>query len=262
MSKTTLKKIFIFLTLCVVVITCAFSVLAKDENNNSIEKHEVIGAIPDEIPLYGKPVALLVGIHSSELAYNEISALTGFELFTVPYSSDIKTLVEQLNPTQIIIKHPSGFVGLYLPEGALIRGVKTLRGAEVAVYPNSIPPSIIQPDEAAIPYPALIHSGSLTGTVPHGGLGFTPPPKGRGVLRHLLKLGSVTGLTVFQYPGYFNAYSVYDQEKLFPALLLPNIPVAIGALNSVIDGRLDESEYEYARTQPRDYKFQPVIEGY
>ena len=66
----------------------------------------------------------------------------------------------------------------------------------------------------------------------------------------------------FQYPGYFKAYSTYSQEKLLPALALPNVPLAIGAAASYADAKLDAAEYNNARSQPRDYMFQPVIEGY
>lgn len=254
--KINLKKISE--TILVAVIALFLIVPFSSAN---IDVQQRIESTPSDIPHFDKPVALLVGLHSSDLTYNEISALSGFEFLTVPYRSDIEMLVSQVNPAQIIIKHPSGFVGLYDSRGGLVRGVKTINEASTA-YTNSTPPSIIQPTEVNKPYPELITQGSLTGSVPHGGLGYQAPPKGRGVLRHLLKLGALTGLVPFQYPGYFNAYSTYDTEKLVPSLLLPQVPLAIGAISTVADARLDEAEYEYARSQPRDYKFQPVIEGY
>lgn len=98
--------------------------------------------------------------------------------------------------------------------------------------------------------------------MPHGGLGYRSPPKGRSAWRHVLKLGSLAGLVPFQYPGYFNAYSTTKTEKLFPSLILPQLPLVIGAVSTLADSKLDQAEYEYARSQPRDYKFQPIIEGY
>ncbi len=216
---------------------------------------------PSDVPIFNAPICLLVGLNSPELTYREISVLAGFELFSVPYRSDIQKLVEQINPTQIIIKHPSGFVGLYSTDGQLIRGVQTINQDEFA-NGQGMPPSIIQPTEANPMYENLFYPGSVTGAVPHGGLGYTPPPKGRGQARHLLKLSALLGLRPFQYPGYFMAYSTYQDEKLFPALLLPQVPAVIGAISSYADAKLDEGEYETARTQPRDYMFQPVVEGY
>lgn len=211
---------------------------------------------------FGSPVCLLVGLSSTELSYREVSNLSGFELFSIPYRSDIKVLVEQIKPTQVIIKHPSGFVGLYATDGQLIRGVQTASESDIAIHPQAVPPSIIQPTEANPVSENLYYPGSQTGAVPHGGLGYTPPPKGRAFKRHLLKLASLAGLVPFQYPGYFMAYNTYNQEKLLPALAFPNVPLAIGAASSYFDAKLDSAEYENARTQPRDYKFQPVIEGY
>ena len=215
-----------------------------------------------EVPTFNAPVCLLVGLNNNELSYREISNLSGFELFSVPYRSDIKTLVEQIKPTQVIIKHPSGFVGLYSVDGQLIRGVQAATGSEVAISPQAVPPSIIQPTDANPVYESVYYPGSQTGAIPHGGLSPASPPKGRGALRHFLKLTTLLSLAPFQYPGYFKAFSTYQQEKLLPALALPNLPVAIGAAATYADSKLDASEYENARSQPRDYMFQPVIEGY
>lgn len=256
-----IKKYSIFKVLFAVAVLFSlyFSVSSfalEQDIQQRIETHD------SDIPHFSKPVTLLVGINHSELAYNETSILAGFELFSVPYRADIQSLVSQINPTQVIIKHPSGFVGLYSKEGQLIRGVKTLNAQTVDLPPGSFPPSIVQPHEAIPGYPEQIHTGSLTGTVPHGGLGYQGPPKGRGIWRHLLKLTTLTGLVPFQYPGYFNAYSTTETEKLFPSLILPQAPLAIGAAATLYDAKLDEAEYEHARTQPRDYKWQPVLEGY
>lgn len=247
----------------VILIIVAALFLAVPNVCAQVNVQQRIESTPSDIPSFDRPIALLVGLHSKDLAYNEISALSGFEFLTVPYRSNIEELISQVNPAQIIIKHPSGFVGLYDQRGELVRGIQTINQGDInTAYVNATPPSIVQPVQAASPYSQLITHGSLTGSVPHGGLGYKAPPKGRGVLRHLLKLGALTGLVPFQYPGYFNAYSTYNTEKLVPSLLLPQVPLAIGAVSTIADAKLDEAEYDYARSQPRDYKFQPVIEGY
>lgn len=217
---------------------------------------------PGDIPHFDSPVCLLVGLNNSQLAYREISVLSGFELFSVPYRSDIKTLVEQMKPVQIIIKHPSGFVGLYSVDGQLIRGVETVYSNAIASSPQGVPESIVQPSFANTPYESLYYPGSVTGGIPHGGLSYRRPPQGRNITRHLLKLASVAGLVPWQYPGYFKAFVTNEKEKLFPALLLPQLPLGIAAVSTYADSRLDEAAYEEARTQPRDYMFQPIIEGY
>jgi len=217
----------------------------------------------EDIPHFTSPVCLLVGLNSSELAYQEVSALSGFELFTVPYRTDIKILTQQINPTQIIIKHPSGFVGLYLPDGQLIRGVHTASPSQVALQADVLPQSIIQPVEANPMFDNIYYPGSLTGGIPHGGIGYTVPPKGRGLARHFLKLATLLGLVPYQYPGYFKQFqAIAPKKELFPYFVGSQIPLGIGAVASYADSKLDEAEYADARVQPRDYKFQPVIEGY
>ena len=232
---------------------------------NIIDVNQRIETRPEDIPRFTSPVCLLVGLNSPELSYREISALSGFELFSVPYRSNIKTLVGQINPTHIIIKHPRGFVGLYTIDGQLVRGVETTRGNnEVAVAPQVIPPSIIQPINADPIQSTIYYPDTLTGGVPHGGIGYEPHPQGAGIKRHLLKLAAITSLVPYQYPGYFRtAFQAQDTRKtLFPYLIGSQIPFAVGAAASYADAKLDEGAYEEVRTQPRNYKFQPVIEGY
>lgn len=256
-----MKSNFTFFVLLLTLATSVIPANSTDEIFKDINQR--IETTPQDIPNFKAPVCLLVGLSGNELSYREISSLTGFELFSVPYRSDITTLVEQIKPTQVIIKHPSGFTGLYTTDGQLVRGIETLiGGTDTVLNPASMPPSIIQPQEANPMYENLYYPGSLTGSVPHGGVGYVEPPKGRNTFRHFLKLAALTGLVPFQYPGFFMAYSTYNQEKLFPALVLPNVPLAIGAAATYADAKLDEGTYQDARTQPRDYKFQPEIEGY
>ena len=259
------KKINSFVkTIPVIILTVSFAaafILPVFSAPSVSEPVQRVETQPSDIPIFNAPVCLLVGLNSTELTYREISSLAGFELFSVPYRSDIKTLTEQIKPTQIIIKHPSGFVGLYSIDGQLIRGVQVVNQDEFASGQGT-PSSIIQPTEGNPPYENIYYPGAVTGAVPHGGLGYATQPKGRNTGRHLLKIGTLLGLTPFQYPGYFKAFQTYDKEKLFPALFLPQIPSVIGTISSYADAKLDTGEYETARSQPRDYMFQPVIEGY
>ena len=222
-----------------------------------------VGTQNEDSPIFKNPVCLLVGLNSTELSYHEISNLSGFELFSVPYRSDIMLLIEKINPSQIIIRHPSGFVGLYSTNGQLVRGVEVTTASQIPSYPSSIPANITQPTEANPNFENVYYPGSVTGQIPHGGIGYSPPPKGRGIFRHLLKLAAFGTLQPFQYPGNFNGITNdYDQMTLFSSLFFSAAPTAVFAAASTVDANLDAGEYNTARTQPRDYMFQPVIEGY
>lgn len=274
-NKLTLKTIqYLFLVLFLVLNITLPNYSAdlndtkdlKENNINDIKPVKEANPISEDLPIFNHPVTLLVGLNNSELSYHEISNLAGFELFSVPYRSDIKAVVEQIKPSQIIIKHPSGFVGLYSIDGQLIRGVRTAyteNNNQIAGFPEAVPPSIIQPiDQGSGNFQTVWYPGAVTGTVPHGGLGYTPPPRGRNFKRHLLKIAAFGGLVPFQYPGYWRAGNDGDRAKLLPNFLFPAIPSAISAASAYSDARLESGDYEAAKTQPRDYMFQPIIEGY
>ncbi len=256
----TINSIIYSLIILFSVLLVPLPVICSDPSTALPQTNQPIN--PKSENLFNAPVTLLVGLSESELSYREISSLSGFELFSVPYRSDIKNLVEQIKPSQIVIKHPSGFAGLYTPEGQLVRGIQTVAGQEVSVNAGTLPPSIVQPEAADPVYENVYYPGANTGEIPHGALGYTPQPKGRNLKRHFLKLLTFTGLVPFQYPGYFRYFDTTQQQKLFPSLFFSNVQPAIGAAAQYADARLDSQEYANARTQPRDYMFQPVIEGY
>ncbi len=272
MNKITNKKEFksnIYLALSLlIVLNLALPVFSFDSVRPVIEAQGTTTQ-NDTSPIFSNPVTLLVGISSTELSYHEISNLSGFELFSVPYRSDTMLLVDQIMPSQVIIKHPSGFVGLYTIEGQLVRGIETTVSGQLVNSPESMPPSIIKPTEANPMYENVYYPGSVTGTIPHGGVGYTPPPKGRGVARSLLKLAAFTGIAPYAYPGYFDRYYAggqlgfpRPQSTLGGLFAVSAIPSGIAAAATYVDARFDANDYNNARAQPRDYMFQPVVEGY
>lgn len=215
----------------------------------------------EDIPHFANPVVLLVGLDNKELTYREFSNLSGYDFFTVPYGTDTTNLVEQVKPNQVIVKHPSGFVGLYSPSGQLIRGVETISGnEEIAI--NGVPESIVKPGDS-VPFDMINYPGAFTGSVPQGGLGYVPPPTNPTLKRHILKTVSYGAIGSFQYPGFFKGLDPFDSTtSLLPSLIFPLAPNLISTVASYVDSKLDQQEYARVRTQPRDYKYQPEVEGY
>ena len=259
-NKNLSKLITVLLLLLTINFSFPLPIFSLDSTDLNTGNDEQAVTTTDA-PNFTNPVCLLVGLNSSELSYREISALSGFELFSVPYRADLKPIISQMKVSQVIIKHPSGFVGLYSTDWQLVRGIETVNGADPTISQQVVLPSILQPTAGHAGYfQTVAYPGTETGTVPHGGLGYTPSPKGRDVKRHLLKLASLIGLVPFGYPGYFKNYGT--QKQLFPVILTQQVPLAIGAGATYADSKLDAAEYDQARPQPRDYMFQPVIEGY
>lgn len=219
--------------------------------------------------IFKNPVCLLVGLSSNELSYREISGLSGFELFSVPYRFDINSLVEEIKPSQIIIRHQSGFVGLYTPGGQLIRGVQGIASADLASIPGSVPESIIQPSQANPLFDSVYYpGGTAAGSIASGGIGYNKQPTaGRGgKWRNLLKLASFGYIGIPMYPKYFYGNATITGtdrgDSIFGSLLLPALPNAVSALATYTDTKIEAAEYEQARSQPRDYKFQHETDGY
>lgn len=269
MQKLVLKKLFKCTGYLAVVALLLFNYSLSVVS--SFEEHvpQVNNKIKDgtQLPDFTSPVALLVGLNSSDLSYRELSNLVGYELFSVPSRSNVQEIISQIQPTQVIIKHQSGFVGLYTPSGELIRGVQTIYGDQTANLNQTVPQSILQPQEANPLYDNVYYPGSAVGTVPYGGLSYDTRPKGKSIFRNLLKFLSFTYVTPpVPYPGFFNTDNFTNGtlpvNPPLGAVLLPTVPAAINAGSSYLDTRFDGIEYDQARSQPRDYMFQPVIESY
>lgn len=208
------------------------------------------------------PVVLLVGISNGELTYRELSSFTGFEFFTVPYGTDIMALTQRIQPSQIIIRHPSGFTGLYTVNGQLVRGVETTIANEYQIAGTN--PSIIKPADANTSYRRMQYPGGATGSVPHGGLGYVPPKSGTNSSRnHFAMIVTNSAVVPFQYPGYFRNLNVLDGEaNLFRFLLSPIAPAIVLTAANYVQAMSEQKGYDEAITQPRDYMFQPELEGY
>lgn len=76
-------------------------------------------------PVYADSV-LLVGLSPTELSSSENNLLAGKEIVKIPFSYSWLSNVKQVEPNSIILKQPSGFVGLYDPKGNLVRQVSVM----------------------------------------------------------------------------------------------------------------------------------------
>jgi hypothetical protein len=269
-----LKIDFLTLATLLVLFLPAFSyandeieVLPDESLTEDNQMPEVKPVTEKKERIFKNPVCLLVGINSNELSYRELSGLSGFELFSVPYRSDIKSIVEEINPSQVIIKHQSGFVGLYTPAGQLIRGVQGVASSDLTSIPGAVTQSIIQPAEANPLFDSVYYPGGIpSGSIASGGVGYNKQPTGKGgVWRNLLKLASFGYIGIPMYPRYFYGKTNFigsDTGSIFGSLILPAVPNAVSALATFADNKIDAAEYDQARAQPRDYKFQHETDGY
>ena len=95
MSKRTKKYKFLIKTTSILVLNLSLMLgFCLPNFSNEPFTSEVVQRVetqPSDIPIFNAPVCLLVGLNSTELNYREISSLAGFELFSVPYRSAIKT---------------------------------------------------------------------------------------------------------------------------------------------------------------------------
>lgn len=78
------------------------------------------------VPAFASNSVLLVGVSPTELNSSENGLLAGKELVNIPFSYSWLGNVKQIEPSSIILRQPSGFVGLYDPKGNLIRQVSVI----------------------------------------------------------------------------------------------------------------------------------------
>lgn len=74
-------------------------------------------------------VLLLVGVKQHELAHNEMGLLNGKKVVEVIRTGNWVDAVEKAQAQEVIVKHNSGFAGLYTPAGDLVRPIELADGS-------------------------------------------------------------------------------------------------------------------------------------
>ncbi len=74
-------------------------------------------------------VILLVGVKQHELAHNELGMLQGKKVIEVIRTGNWIDSVQKAEAAEVIVRHNSGFTGLYTPGGTLVRPIELADGS-------------------------------------------------------------------------------------------------------------------------------------
>ncbi|MCE2929532.1 MAG: hypothetical protein LW817_07885 [Candidatus Caenarcaniphilales bacterium] len=209
------------------------------------------------------PIILLIGIKGNELAPEEYGVLQGKKIIEVANSSNIQDSITNTNAREVIIRQNSGFVGLYSPNGILVKSINLADGSnptqKVLVNPHQ---TIAYRDQHDYSYPVggridpyqaktLEVSGENHARLAPG-WGYNShmqqPKSKRSALITFLNFAPLDTVTPINYPGTF------DQWNLTAAYGLGVIPHLGGLFANMTRAKADQKDYEYYKMQqPQAY---------
>lgn len=217
---------------------------------------------------------LLVGVTQSELSANENQALLNKKIQEIPFSGDWQEDIKIYQPDQIIIKQPSGYVGLYEPSGNLIRKVGLVNPPNISQY--TLPEAAYTQEKTYAQKGALGYTSG--GTIdPYSartgdqraynyyynrnqqnlapGWGYNQirpqPSKGNAIL-NFLSFAPLDTVTPFNYPGNFGGGSI---SSVYGLGVLPHVGGLFLELKRAGQNQRQADTY---RTQVPFYSEQPI----
>lgn len=217
----------------------------------------------------GQLTMLLVGLHPHELMNYERGLLDGKRVVEAMPQQDWRTMMKEVQADEIIIKHNSGFVGLYTPSGMLVKSIDMHDGSNYASADNQKSPvqrrtylenfdygytsgGRIDPYQPRSVVVEPMNNSSLA-----AGWGYNnqldQPKSKRSTLMTFLNFAPLEVGTPLNYPGTF------DQSNLTVAYGLGVIPHIGGLIASSRRAKAEKQDYEYYKQQqPLPYVEYPV----
>lgn len=215
-----------------------------------------------------KETLLMVGATVDDLAESEKSILDNYEVVQVPAESAWERVLEQSDATRVIIKQPSGFVGIYDADGKLMRRVgqqAPKQGLATPLVSQDANPNAVRPDANFTyyqwdqlgyntggrrdPYRAQFNSEKHNMQKLAPGWGYhreVEKPSKMDMVYRLFSFMPNDTTTPFNYPG------TWDSANVPIAYTLGAIPHIGGAIYEYKKGNEDHERYE-AETKPVPY---------
>lgn len=210
---------------------------------------------------------LLVGIKPNELSLNEQMHLSGKEVIEVPFNNHWQDSIQKYQAQEIILKQPSGFTGLYMPNGHIVRVVDLKIRPNHPYYNTPPAPAVrnLQPKHwkqlgyntggRRDPYRAQAvdrHAKLAPGWGYNRDL--NPPKTKRQVFLDFLAYSPLDPATPFNYPGTFDALN------LSGVYLTGSLPHIGGLIQETQRAKANQQRYNelLKQTPQNDYTEQPV----
>ncbi len=217
---------------------------------------------------------LMVGVQPAEIADINKNIIQGKHLIAIPLSDNWREDIAKNAADEIILKQNSGFVGLYTPNGTLVREVYLHETAYDKEHLEHPLPSTNQD----IVYKHVEDYGYRTGgrvdpyrpnTLTNAsrrdnkrlspGYGYNsqsenPPTGKRSRFIDFMNFFPINAATPFNYPGNF------DNQSLSASWALGAIPHVAGLFATTKRASAEQKDYQYYSSQePSSYSERPVV---
>lgn len=211
---------------------------------------------------------ILVGISPYELAPSESKVLEEGKIIQIPQSHDWQREIDELyKPSKVILRQPSGFVGLYDSKGTLLRRMELNSPPNIPQYTEPPPPSSrayyakdmdnigYQTGGTVDPFAEVDRFANKNQAKLAPGWGYGEPRQKRGIGGALLDFAAIAPLdpvTPFNYPGTYNSMGLAGAYSLG---VLPHVGGLFVEMKRAHD---DQKHYEATRLQVPTYHERPV----
>lgn len=220
------------------------------------------------------PVIVLVDLHTWDLADSEMSLFNNKKILEVTRVDGWQDIVSEVEAANVVIKHQSGYCGLYTAQGEFLREV-SLKDSDIPEYYNrKFLPNGVETQKSKH-WRDLGYSvgGAVDPYRPHRearndeyaikdykrlspGWGYKTVDRRKGIGGHtsdFLRIAPLSTVTPFNYPGTFGT-----RTTLSAAWALGAIPHAFGLIGSIGQAKRDQQQYERALRSQEQFIDYPV----
>jgi hypothetical protein len=215
-------------------------------------------------------VILLVGVSANELAEHEKKILRGKKVIEIDKTNDWQKSIISNSPQEVVLRQNTGFVGLYTPNGSLVRGLDLIDSPNPYFVNQPIPAPVQdmvyqEVDKQGYntggridPYqPIAVYEPKNNGRLA-AGWGYNsqlnqPNTYKRSAVVDFLNFAPIDAVTPFNYPGH------YDQVGIPAAYGLGVLPHIGGLFAARKRAKAEQQNFEYYQRQGApDYLEAPV----
>ncbi len=215
-------------------------------------------------------VILFVGVSANELAEHEKKLLRGKKVIEIEKTDNWEKSIINTSAQEVVVRQNTGFVGLYTPNGSLVKGLDLI-GAPNPYLANQPIPTPVQSmvyqdvDKQGYttggridPYQPLVIYEPKNNARLSAGWGYNsqldqPKTYKRSAIVDFLNFAPIDAVTPFNYPGTF------DQVSIPAAYGLGVLPHIGGLFAARRRAKAEQQNFEYYQRQGApDYLEEPV----
>ncbi|MCH2226524.1 MAG: hypothetical protein MK033_02005 [Candidatus Caenarcaniphilales bacterium] len=221
------------------------------------------------------PVIVLVDLHTWDLADSEMDIFNDKKILEVTRIDGWQDIVSEVQAVDVVVKHQSGYCGLYTAQGEFIREI-TLKDQDIPSYYNEkfLPNGVETQKSKHWRDPGYANGGLVDPYRPHRearndeykindykrlnpGWGYKTVDNRKGVSGHIfdfMRIAPLSTVTPFNYPGTYGGNNL----GLASAWSLGAIPAIGGLVGSIGKAKRDQENYDRALQAQEQFIDYPV----